>query len=816
MPTYTDKDGNIIKLGKIIGKGGEGNVYHVTGKRNIVAKIYNPKKLNDKKIKKLKVLCSLYDSELAEFAAWPKEMIYVNNKAVGFTMAKISNGQVIHKLYNPGDRKKIFPEATLGFLIHAAANLAIAVETLHSKGVVIGDINYGNFMVDSDAMVKLIDCDSYQVTYNSKNYVCEVGVPDYTPPELQNCKKFAEVVRTKNHDAFGLAVIIFQLLMTGRHPFSGNGAPGEIKDAITAGCYCYGQNAKIKGIKQPKYMEAMFDSYNDTIKIMFERAFNTAYKNNRPTAKDWKNALKQQEASLTVCSKSHTHMYDKNNGSCIWCALEKKGWSCFIKGKPTIPKTKSKTENNTSSLSSERAEAINKAIEKIEKDFDKGTNKTPKKKIPTYKEWVNNNVPYLNQALNMNFSSSGNNSVNSQNNSGSKSQANKSTQQNKPKQQKPNPPNSAKTQYKQQASQNRANNSKNTANTQKSNTYKNTYNNTYNNTNNTNNNAPDDTSGCVGCLVVLFIIVIIFAGIIGYHEEQQKLEAEKQARIEQQRAEQEAADIAAYKERLISALDVAYKQQIKDNFVLPMIVRLTITKDGAINYKNIIFSEDGENENESTMVSNAIKNIKKEPLPESCRSESVEVYVLFKAGGVSLYDDSEGIPEYAPTDTEEETIELLKRTLAKKIKKHWQDTYIRYDDPYFHNGYAVVDATLGENGLYNFARIDQTDSTYSDLAYDLLSDNREYGDSRLQTLKSNTVRLRFKFKNNDVTITTPQEDEAAKRKQQKAQQAKQRAQAKTTPKPAPKPAAKPVTPKPDLKPAPVRNDLQQSSDYFFD
>ena len=54
---------------------------------------------------------------------------------------------------------------------------------------------------------------------SGKIYRCVVGVPEYAP-ELQG-KSFKDVDRRPEHDRFGLAVLVFHLLMMGRHPFSG-------------------------------------------------------------------------------------------------------------------------------------------------------------------------------------------------------------------------------------------------------------------------------------------------------------------------------------------------------------------------------------------------------------------------------------------------------------------------------------------------------------------------------------------------------------------------------------------------------------------
>ena len=73
---------------------------------------------------------------------------------------------------------------------------------------------------------------------------CGVGVPEYTPPELHG-KNFASLDRTADHDLFGLAVLVFHLLMMGRHPFSGVplvSADIPIEKAIQDGLYAYARN----------------------------------------------------------------------------------------------------------------------------------------------------------------------------------------------------------------------------------------------------------------------------------------------------------------------------------------------------------------------------------------------------------------------------------------------------------------------------------------------------------------------------------------------------------------------------------------------
>ena len=135
-------------------------------------------------------------------------------------MQRIGQAEEVHALHSPKSRLQKFPEASWAFLIYAATNIARAIAVMHEHGFVVGDVNPKNILVTRKATITLLDCDSFQITADGKTYRCEGGFPEYTPPELQGVA-FRDVERNEQHDCFGLAVVIFQLLFLGRHPFSG-------------------------------------------------------------------------------------------------------------------------------------------------------------------------------------------------------------------------------------------------------------------------------------------------------------------------------------------------------------------------------------------------------------------------------------------------------------------------------------------------------------------------------------------------------------------------------------------------------------------
>ena len=206
---------------------------------------------------------------------------------VGFTMRKIVGNKPIHELYAPGSRKAEFPSTDYRFLVRTASNVARAVASVHGTGCVIGDINHSGILVGDKATVTLIDADSFQVRLGTMIYRCRVGVREYTPPELQG-QKLEVIDRQPWHDAFGLAVIVFQLLFMGRHPFAGRFAgQGDvpIERAIKEGRFAFSVERRAETrMDPPPFMPTLTDMTAD-VASAFERAFqaNPSRYKSRPT-----------------------------------------------------------------------------------------------------------------------------------------------------------------------------------------------------------------------------------------------------------------------------------------------------------------------------------------------------------------------------------------------------------------------------------------------------------------------------------------------------------------------------------------------------
>lgn len=325
MANYFDPQGRAIGLGKELGAGGEGAVFEIAGDARRVAKIYH-RPATPEKAEKLQAMAALACDELTAFASWPLAVLFNGRggSVAGIVLPRVSGHDEIHNLYSPAHRKFAYPDKDWSFLVHAAMNCAAAFDAIHSQGHVIGDVNQGNLLVSPRGTVFLIDCDSFQVTAPGKMFMCDVGVPQYTPPELQG-RNFRGLRRTENHDRFGLALVIFHLLFMGRHPFAGRyQGRGDmpIEQAIAEYRYAFSDRASTLAMDRPP-QTLQIAAVAPELAALFARAFDRGSErpDARPAADEWHGALHAQAGKLQTCGSDRGHRFPIGLAACPWCRL---------------------------------------------------------------------------------------------------------------------------------------------------------------------------------------------------------------------------------------------------------------------------------------------------------------------------------------------------------------------------------------------------------------------------------------------------------------------------------------------------------------
>lgn len=312
-----DSFGRSLSLGDQVGKGGQGVVHRIVGDPRLLAKIYRTEVTPELR-KKFEVLTSMRSSDLDKHAAWPRGLVMdAAGRCRGLLIPWVDAPSIVDRLAHPGEQRLAWPAISYAFLVHVSLNVMRAAEAIHRAGCVIADVNDGNIMVLSDGTVRFIDVDSFQVDRGGTRHRCSVGTPLYTPPELQN-RDFAAVDRLVQHDAFGLAVLVFQLLMHGCHPFSGvprGAAGGSLEEAIAQGLYAH-TSRRDRRVDPPPgrwSIEAL-----GPLAPLFERAFSEGP---RPLPKEWIDAIERLQRSLDQCQSNARHWFRRELGRCPFCQL---------------------------------------------------------------------------------------------------------------------------------------------------------------------------------------------------------------------------------------------------------------------------------------------------------------------------------------------------------------------------------------------------------------------------------------------------------------------------------------------------------------
>ena len=325
---FVDDTGTRLGLGAELGRGGEGVVYDLPGTA-LAAKIYH-RPAEPAKADKLEAMVRLRAPALSKFSAWPERRILdpTGKQTWGIVLPKVLGHHAIHELYSPADRKIEFPFADWTFLVHVARNCAAAFEAIHAAGHVVGDVNQGGVFVSKQGTITLIDCDSYQIADAARLFTCDVGVPHFTAPELQG-QAFRGLHRTPEHDAFGLAVLVFHLLFMGRHPFAGRylGAGDmPVERAIKDGRFAYGAHAERVQMTPPPH-SLRLSQVPPEIAELFERAFRPpAGPAHRPSATDWLQALERLKRSIVACPQRRGHKFAGGGANaCPWCDIAHAG-----------------------------------------------------------------------------------------------------------------------------------------------------------------------------------------------------------------------------------------------------------------------------------------------------------------------------------------------------------------------------------------------------------------------------------------------------------------------------------------------------------
>lgn len=294
-----NSEGVIRQLGEKLAEGGEGAVYPVLDHPDILVKCYHQNIITERGQSlqnKIETMISMRDSMENIPVIWPRLKVYGENskwagyamrRAVGVPMIKMAHTMLYKKYFPQIDRKKV-----VAYLY----NLLVVIESLHKRHIFIGDFNLNNIFLDPKSdRVTLIDCDSYQISYQGQYHACPVGSPDMTPIEHHG-KDFSQVIRSQESEAFSVAIVLFKSLMLGRHPYDIVGGEDPVTNMQIAN-FAYGKGNR--GIPKGSWY-LIWSHMPHSLKDAFIQTFTLGARDpkQRLSIADWKEVLQRYRREM--------------------------------------------------------------------------------------------------------------------------------------------------------------------------------------------------------------------------------------------------------------------------------------------------------------------------------------------------------------------------------------------------------------------------------------------------------------------------------------------------------------------------------------
>ncbi len=306
MTVYLDHLGRTADLTTLLGEGKEGKV-SLCAAPGVAVKVLAPGSVVAEKWDQLEQMVAA-PMPPGRFA-WPLGLARAaaGGPPVGFAMPFVRGASVY---------EAVFGNTVPGFCglarIEAAADLADLFDVAHARGVVIGDVSDRNFVVPVDASgaverparVVGIDCDGYDVpgrdptTGRPRRYGEPLGTPPHVPPELLALPTLRGIPRTRAHDRYGLASLLFPMLVgTYAHEVvdtNGRTLP-DLVALVRAGQFPHAPATPLPPGLEPKDQTGRWRYFPGEVRQLFVRAFRDGHRDPalRPTAAEWRAALRR-------------------------------------------------------------------------------------------------------------------------------------------------------------------------------------------------------------------------------------------------------------------------------------------------------------------------------------------------------------------------------------------------------------------------------------------------------------------------------------------------------------------------------------------
>lgn len=319
-----------LALGKLLGEGAAGKVYALPAMPGVAAKLYHGGSEARRHEAKIDAMIAnppdlppaVHERGCYPQIAWPQAKLFDGaGRFVGFLMPEIDFGRStsLVNLLQKNSRRIEKLSDYYGYRVLVARNLASVFAELHRAGHHMIDMKPANLrFYPAVSWMAVVDTDGFSIAGRNGRIAADQLSDEYIAPESWK-RPIGELgVR---QDEFALAVIIFQLLNNGVHPFAGGAAgdptqPSDLQARILERLYPYAMQPRASVTPSAASIHRMF---RRGTRVMFDCAFLPG--DRRPTAEEWRDHLDSLLGHLTACSAKpdeHVHF----GAGCGFCAHE--------------------------------------------------------------------------------------------------------------------------------------------------------------------------------------------------------------------------------------------------------------------------------------------------------------------------------------------------------------------------------------------------------------------------------------------------------------------------------------------------------------
>ena len=331
------KDGKDGKSGKghkgrrriieaqFVNGGGQGSVYQLDGasefteSHQYVVKVYNdPDAINVDKLTRLKEIFDNNEGRRSGIC-YPRFLVYDKPKGgscVGILMLECERGDTLYNIVSSIQnlRNRNWTRAEL---VTMAIDILERFEAIHRMGLLMGDVNLNNILVTVNRSSRMpvsviIDVDSFQIG-DDERYLCPVFRNEFLSPRLQMQSSKSRLKRTLNDEYYAIAVLIFNILFLGRHPYETSRTQcleNQLKASDFLFPLSYEQDRDVLG---GAYLR-IWRSLSEGLRVAFHETFFEAYKEpDREflSPKEWIKLLKEYQEMIS-CNILPRTIYPSN------------------------------------------------------------------------------------------------------------------------------------------------------------------------------------------------------------------------------------------------------------------------------------------------------------------------------------------------------------------------------------------------------------------------------------------------------------------------------------------------------------------------